>query len=297
MTVPSPRPRALTIAGSDSGGGAGVQADLKTFEAFGVFGTSAIVALTAQNSLGVRAVHAAPPEFVIAQIDAVLDDIGADAIKTGMLADAPRVEAVARALERRRDEPGARNLVVDPVMIATSGDPLLEPEAIALVRSRLLPLAAIVTPNLPEVRALLGFEPRDRDEMERAARALVESGARAALVKGGHLRTGVPRNDERGDGEGARPAADSPDALCVRLASGALACEFVEGERVDSENTHGSGCTLSAAIAAGLARGAPMREAVRDAKAFVTEGIRRSWRPGAGPGPLAHREAGRILGR
>ncbi len=251
-------PRALTIAGSDSGGGAGIQADLKTFSALGVFGTSALTALTAQNTTGVFAVHEVPPEVVAAQIDAVVEDIGVDAAKTGMLSSAPIIEAVADRVRHHR----IGNLVVDPVMVAKSGAPLLRPEAQDALRREILPLAAVVTPNLPEAETLLGRTIRDLAGMREAARALRDLGPRAVLVKGGHLQGDAV--DVLYDGE-----------------------EFEElrAPRVPSSYTHGTGCVLSAAIAAYLSKGLPVREAVRRGKEFVTEAIRYGLPLGKGVGP------------
>ncbi len=251
-------PRALTIAGSDSGGGAGIQADLKTFSALGVFGMSALTALTAQNTTGVFAVHEVPPEVVAAQIDAVVEDIGVDAAKTGMLSSAPIIEAVADRVRHHR----IGNLVVDPVMVAKSGAPLLRPEAQEALRREILPLATVLTPNLPEAEALLGRAIRDLAGMREAARALRDLGPRAVLVKGGHLQGDAV--DVFYDGE-----------------------EFEElrAPRVPSPHTHGTGCVLSAAIAASLSRGLPVQEAVRRGKEFVTEAIRHGLPLGKGVGP------------
>jgi hydroxymethylpyrimidine/phosphomethylpyrimidine kinase len=252
---------ALTIAGSDSGGGAGIQADLKTFAALGVFGTSAIVAVTAQNTLGVRSWIALPPEMVAAQIDAVVEDLGADAVKTGMLANAAIIEVVAERVRAHR----LATLVVDPVMVAKSGDPLLEQEAVAALRERLLPLALVVTPNRPEAEVLLGRPVRSLAEAREAARALVELGARHAVVKGGH-------------GEG--PAIDV-------LYDGQHFHEY-EAPRIDTPHTHGTGCTFASAIAAELAKGAAVPEAVRRAKDYLTQALRHAPGLGHGHGPVHH---------
>ena len=252
---------ALTIAGSDSGGGAGIQADLKTFTAFGVFGASAITAVTAQNTVGVRGVAVIAPEMVAAQIDAVLQDIGADAAKIGMLATAAVASAVADAVERHR----LRRLVLDPVMVATSGDRLLDETAVGVLRERLLPLATVVTPNVEEVRILTGVEVRTRADLATAARELVAQGARAALVKGGHL-----------DG----PAVDV-------LFDGSTVTEFA-ADRVAGRSMHGTGCTLSAAITAGLATGLDLVAAARQAKDYVTRAIAEAPRLGQGHRPLRH---------
>jgi hydroxymethylpyrimidine/phosphomethylpyrimidine kinase len=252
-------PVALTIAGSDSGGGAGIQADLKTFAALGVHGTSAITAVTAQSTLGVSGYVELPLEIVRAQIDDVVADLAPAAAKTGMLASPEIVDLVAGAVERH----GLRALVVDPVMVAKGGARLLRDEAVAAVRSRLLPLAAVVTPNLPEAEVLLGRPIASRRDRERAAWDLVALGCRAAVVKGGHA---------------------TDDADDVLFADGELA--WLPGERIDTRNTHGSGCTFSAAIAAGLARGMGLHEAVREAKLFVTGAILHSLDIGGGHGPV-----------
>jgi hydroxymethylpyrimidine/phosphomethylpyrimidine kinase len=264
-----PVPRALTVAGSDSGGGAGIQADLKTMQELGVFGMSAITAVTAQNSLGVQGVWPLPPEAVAAQIDSVLGDIGADAVKTGMLHDAAVIEAVADALERRP----APSLIVDPVMIAKSGDRLLRADAVDALVRRLLPMAELVTPNIPEACALLGIgerEIRTEADMIEAARELLAHGCRNALIKGGHL----------------------PDAggMCVDVLCGADADGpvIIRAPRVAKRHTHGTGCTLSAAIAAFRAQGKPLADAVRSARRFLGEAIAQAVPTGAGVGSLWH---------
>lgn len=261
-----PIPNVLTIAGSDSGGGAGIQADLKTFSALGAYGASVITALTAQNTRGVTGVLAPDAAFVKAQLDAVFDDIRVDAVKIGMLANAAIVRAVGDAL--RRYTPGY--VVLDTVMISKSAHALLAPDAVDALRSELLPLATLVTPNLPEAAALLGVEPATtEDEMVRQGQALLKTGARAVLMKGGHLPD----------------AAASPDWLVdanrtVRL----------DGPRVPVSNTHGTGCTLSAAIAALLPRQSDLECAVREAKAYLTGAITASGRldVGQGVGPVHH---------
>ena len=253
-------PVALTIAGSDSGGGAGIQADLKTFAVLGVHGTSAITAITAQNTLGVSDIMEIPPALVFAQIEAVMQDIGAQAAKTGMLASAEIIEVVARAVELY----GIRNLVVDPVMVAKGGARLLRDDAVAALRQRLLPLAAVVTPNLPEAEVLLGRPIRTLDERRQAARDLVSLGARAAVVKGGHA-------DEH---------------LSIdHYFDGAQLFEL-QSPRVPTQNTHGSGCVFSAALAAGLAKGSDALAAVHEAKAFITAAIESSLEVGRGHGPV-----------
>ena len=257
----------LTIAGSDSSGGAGIQADLKTFSALGVYGASVITALTAQNTMGVRAVHTPPPEFVRAQIQAVLDDLAVGAVKTGMLANAAVLAVVADELARRP----ALTLVVDPVMVATSGDRLLEPDAIATMTSRLLPLALLVTPNLAEAAALLGSaQATSLADMEAQARALLAFGSRAVLLKGGH----------------AAGEARGRDVLVTA----AGACHVVEGRWIETRNTHGTGCTLSAAITALLALGDTLPDAVAHAKSYLTSALEhgRDAAIGAGHGPVDH---------
>ena len=254
-------PKALTIAGSDSGGGAGIQADLKTFSAFRVFGMSVITAVTAQNSLGVQGVENLPPAFVARQLRSVLEDFGADAAKCGMLSTAPIIEAVAAELTSHRIE----KLVVDPVMVAKSGDPLLQPEARAALADCILPLALLVTPNLPEAEVLAGIRVAEPEDMEEAARRIHQMGPRYVLVKGGHLK------------------GDATDLLW----NGRDFTRF-STPRIDSQNTHGTGCTFSAAIAAGLARGQALGDAIRSAKAYVTRAIREGFQAGHGVGQLRH---------
>ena len=254
-------PKALTIAGSDSGGGAGIQADLKTFSAFRVFGMSVITAVTAQNSLGVQGVENLPPAFVAQQLRSVLEDFGADAAKCGMLSTAAIIEAVATELASHRIE----KLVVDPVMVAKSGDQLLQPEARAALADRILPLALLVTPNLPEAEVLAGIRVAEQEDMEEAARRIHLMGPRYVLVKGGHLK------------------GDATDLLW----NGREFTKF-STPRIDSQNTHGTGCTFSAAIAAGLARGQALGDAIRSAKAYVTRAIREGFQAGRGVGQLRH---------
>jgi hydroxymethylpyrimidine/phosphomethylpyrimidine kinase len=254
-------PKALTVAGSDSGGGAGIQADLKTFSAFRVFGMSVLTAVTAQNSVGVTGVHNLPPEFVARQLDAVLDDFGADAVKIGMLSTAGIIEAVGARLRAHRPP----HVVLDPVMIAKSGDPLLEPDAQAALIATMLPLAEVVTPNLHEAAALAGIPVETEAEMQEAARRIHAHGARHVLVKGGHLK----------------------DSATDVLWDGRALTRF-PGARLDSNNTHGTGCTFSAAIAAGLAHGRPLHDAIREAKAYVTAAIREGFPAGRGVGALRH---------
>jgi hydroxymethylpyrimidine/phosphomethylpyrimidine kinase len=253
-------PRALTIAGSDSGGGAGIQADLKVFFALGCHGMSSLTALTAQNTVGVSGIHAIPPDFVVAQIDAVATDIGVDAAKTGMLATAEIVEAVADAVRAH----GIERLVVDPVFVAKSRDRLLATDAVASMRRKLLPLAEVLTPNLLEAEGLLDDHVETVEEMKDAARALHDMGARTVLVKGGHA-AGERAVDVFFDGREV-----------VTL----------DGPRFDTEDTHGTGCVLSSAIAARLAHGDTTIDAVRFGKEFVSGAIERSIRIGKGYGPV-----------
>jgi hydroxymethylpyrimidine/phosphomethylpyrimidine kinase len=255
-------PSVLTIAGSDSSAGAGIQADLKTFAALGVYGTCAITAITAQNTLGVSAVQEMPPGIVAAQIDAVVTDIRPDAVKTGMLASAPIIEVVAAKVR----EHGLPNLVVDPVMVAKSGDHLLREDAVAALRELLLPLATVVTPNLPEAEALTGRPVRSEEDVRRAAEEIVGLGARAVVVKGGH-----------------RESAEAVDVLY----DGSAFREY-SAPRIETTSTHGTGCTFASAIAACLARGMPLADAVAEAKAYLTEALRRAYPIGGGHGPVHH---------
>ena len=251
----------MTIAGSDSGGGAGIQADLKTFAALGVFGTSALTAVTAQNTVGVTGVHEIPTEIIAAQIEAILTDIGADAVKTGMLSSSSIVEAVAQQLETFQ----VTTLVVDPVMVAKSGDSLLQQDAVEALRTLLIPLAAVVTPNIPEAEVLTGAKIVSDYDMRRAAESILGMGARSVVVKGGH-REG-PATDLFYDGD---------------------RFEEFTAPRVDTKNTHGTGCTFASAVAAGLAKGLPLPEAVSQAKEFVTGAIGAAFPMGRGHGPLNH---------
>ncbi len=255
--------RALTIAGSDSGGGAGIQADLKTFMAFGVHGMSAVTALTAQNTVGVQGIFEVSPEFVRKQIESVMSDIGADAAKTGMLSSAEIVRTVAEAVRTFR----VPNLVVDPVMVAKSGDPLLAEDARQAIRDELIPLATVITPNVFEAEALLGRTIGDLDALRDAARELQKSGCRWVVVKGGSL-----------DIEGR-----AIDVVC-----GGQEPILLASPRIDSRNTQGTGCTFGAAIAAGLAKGATPLEAIKRAKEYVTEAIRTGPPIGSGHGPANH---------
>ncbi len=256
---------AVTIAGSDSSGGAGIQADLKTFSALGVYGASVITALTAQNTHGVSAIHDVPPEFIIAQINAVFLDLAVGAVKIGMLSHPGAILAVAAGLDRFKQT----HVVLDPVMVATSGDRLLAPAAIEVLKRELIPRALVITPNLPEAAALLDAPIAEtEDEMRAQAEQLLALGARAVLIKGGHAS-----------------GSEAIDLLVSREAVARLSAE-----RVDTKNTHGTGCTLSAAIAAGLAKGQRLGEAVADAKQYVTEaiGCADELDVGQGHGPVHH---------
>jgi hydroxymethylpyrimidine/phosphomethylpyrimidine kinase len=255
-------PSVLTIAGSDSGAGAGIQADLKTFAALRVYGTSAITAVTAQNTLGVATVQEMPPDIVAAQIDAVVTDIRPDVVKTGMLASAAIIEVVAAKVR----EHALANLVVDPVMVAKSGDRLLREDAVAALRELLLPLCAVVTPNLPEAEVLAGRAIGSDDDIRRAAEEIVGLGAGAVVMKGGH-----------------RQAAEAVDVLY----DGSAFREY-SAPRIDTTSTHGTGCTFASAIAAYLGRGEPLTEAVGHAKDYLTEALRRAYPIGGGRGPVHH---------
>jgi hydroxymethylpyrimidine/phosphomethylpyrimidine kinase len=256
-----PRGRVLIIAGSDSGGGAGIQGDIKAVTALGGYAATAVTAITVQNTLGVSAVHPVPLAIIEAQARAVLDDIGADAIKTGMLGDAATVELAARIIA----EAGVP-AVVDPVMVAKGGAALLDPAAVAAVRERLVPRAALLTPNAPEAEALTGIAVASIDDQRRAGEALLQAGAGAVLMKGGH----VP-------GPRVLDLLLTPDGECA-----------YEAERIDTRHTHGTGCTLASACAAGLAEGQTLVDAVARAWAYVQEAIARAPGFGAGHGPLDH---------
>ena len=258
-------PIAVTIAGSDSGGGAGIQADLKTFSALGVYGASVITALTAQNTRGVTAIHDVPPAFIAQQIDAVFSDLDVKAVKIGMLSQPAVIEAVAAGLQRHKQT----QVVLDPVMVATSGDRLLAPAAVESLRRVLIPRALVITPNIPEAAALLEAPPAQSESaMREQAERLIGLGARAVLIKGGH-----------------HEGAESVDLLVEETRHTRLAAS-----RVETRNTHGTGCTLSSAIAAGLAKGLGLLEAVRDAKDYVTAAIGAADRLtiGSGHGPVHH---------
>ncbi|MFQ5954530.1 MAG: bifunctional hydroxymethylpyrimidine kinase/phosphomethylpyrimidine kinase [Kiloniellales bacterium] len=257
------RGRVLIVAGSDSGGGAGIQADIKTVTALGGYAATAVTALTAQNTLGVTAVHSVPPAFIAEQMAVVLGDLGADCIKTGMLHDAGVIEAVADAIVAHA--PGLP-LVVDPVMVAQSGDRLLDPDATETLSRRLMPLASLITPNVSEAEALSGQSIASVDEMKRAAAALIRLGIKAVLVKGGHL--------------------EGPTVRDLLVHDGAT--EVFESPRIDTLHTHGTGCTLASAIAAGLAQGLELRAAVVRARAYLHEAIRTAPGFGQGHGPVNH---------
>jgi hydroxymethylpyrimidine/phosphomethylpyrimidine kinase len=255
-----PRGRVLVVAGSDSGGGAGIQADLKTVMALGGYATTAITALTAQDTLGVHGVFAAPAAFVAQQMRVVLEDIGADAVKIGMLGGVETIEAVAEALPR--DLP----LVLDPVMVAKGGAALLAPDAVAALRLRLLGRAAVVTPNAPEAAALTGLPVEDFAQLREAARALLAAGAGAVLAKGGHLPGDTVRDlllTQDGEAEWAEP-------------------------RIETRHTHGTGCTLASAVAVGLAQGMELRDAVARARAYVRAALAAAPGFGRGHGPMGH---------
>ena len=253
--------RAMTIAGSDSGGGAGIQADLKTFAALGVYGTSVITAVTAQNTLSVDGIAEIPADMVATQIDTVMCDIGTDAVKTGMLAHSGIIEAVSERIEALQ----IPNVVVDPVMVAKSGDRLLREEAIDAYRSRLLPRALVVTPNVPEAEALTDMTIETDEDAIRAAKAITGMGTKWVVIKGGHREGPVK------------------DILCSEEA----VHEFVS-ERIQSKNTHGTGCTFASAIAAHLARGCSVEKAVSQAKEYVSAAIEAAYPVGQGHGPLNH---------
>ncbi|MBU1904038.1 MAG: bifunctional hydroxymethylpyrimidine kinase/phosphomethylpyrimidine kinase [Proteobacteria bacterium] len=258
--------KVLTIAGSDSGGGAGIQADIKTFSALGCYGMSVITSLTAQNTKGITAIHGLPPGFVQAQLEAVLSDLGTDAVKIGMLYSSEVVEMVAVELRKYH----ARNIVLDPVMAAQSGGKLLEDEALEATKEFLMPISTVVTPNLPEASALLGREINDLEEMKRAARELAAYGSKSVLIKGGHSKD-----------------RDATDLLFVGHED-----RFVifRAERIATRNSHGTGCTLSSAIASFLAKGYPLEEAIGSAKEFITGAIKAGaeYEIGTGDGPVHH---------
>lgn len=254
--------RALTIAGSDSGGGAGIEADLKTFTALGVYGMAAVTSITAQNTCGVHSVYDLPAQMVIDQIDAVAEDIGVDAAKTGMLSNAEIIEGVCESITRNQ----LNQVVVDPVMIAKSGDPLLQPEAIKTFINKMIPLAYLITPNIPEAEKLTGQKISSPTDVNRVVKQIADLGAKNVLLKGGHM--------------GGKHAVDW-------LYDGENLTEFT-APRINTPNTHGTGCTLSAAITSFLAKGINLYDAVRSAKNYLTVAIRHSFNLGKGVGPLNH---------
>ncbi len=258
--------RAMTIAGSDSGGGAGIQADLKTFSALGCFGTSAVTAITAQNTVGVTGIHPVPPEMIQQQIMAVLDDIGSDAVKIGMLHSSEVIKAVAEMLEKYK----AENVVIDPVMVATSGDVLLKDSAIDSLAEILIPMADIITPNIPEAEILLGCRLKGQADLPKAAVKLSELGCRGVLLKAGHLKEDLLVDY----------FYDSSTGVMTELPS----------QRLYTQNTHGTGCTLSSAVTSFLARGFEPAEAVKDAKAYLSAAINSGseYALGSGHGPVKH---------
>jgi hydroxymethylpyrimidine/phosphomethylpyrimidine kinase len=255
--------KVLTIAGSDSGGGAGIQADLKTFTAFGVYGMSALTAITAQNTIGVQGVYEITPEFVYEQIKSIMSDIGTDAVKTGMLANPAIVKKVAQAVE----EFHIPILVVDPVMIAKSGDPLLSEDARKTVKELLIPLATVITPNLYEAEVMLAKKIESLDDMKGAAAELKKSGCQWVVVKGGHLPLDQNANDVVYNGE---------------------EYYILKSQRFETKNTHGTGCTFSSAIAAGLAKGYSPLQAIRQAKKYIADAIEHNINIGHGHGPTNH---------
>ena len=261
MTQTLAVPRAMTKAGSDSGAGAGIQADLKTFAAMGVYGTAVITVVTAQNTLGVTAIKELPLYIIAAQIEAIISDIGTDTVKTGMLSSPAIIKLVSREIRRL----GLTQLIVDPVMVSKRGDRLLHKDSVEYLKKDLIPLATVVTPNIPEAEVLTGMTIRTPKDAREAAKAILSLGAKNIVVKGGHL------------------AGDAVDTFYDGH-------EFSElrSARIDTKNTHGTGCTFASAIAASLAKGTPMLEAVSQAKTYVTEAIRLSYQIGHGHGPLNH---------
>jgi hydroxymethylpyrimidine/phosphomethylpyrimidine kinase len=253
--------KALTIAGSDSGAGAGIQADLKTFAALGVYGTSAITAITAQNTARVTRIFASSAELVAAQIDAVIDDIGAHAVKTGMLANGAIIKTVAQRIRQHR----LKNVVVDPVMVAKSGDLLLRKDAIQALRAQLMPLATVVTPNIPEAEELTGIKLSDATRIREAAHRIMDMGAKSVVIKGGHRR-------------GA-----ATDHFFT-----AKTLKVLSAPRIRTRHTHGTGCTFAAAVAAYLAKGEPLETAVSLAKKYITRAIRNGFAVGSGHSPVHH---------
>lgn len=260
-------PRVLSIAGSDSGGGAGIQADIKTISANGCYAATVITALTAQNTMGVSAIHPVPVDFVAAQIKAVLEDIGADAVKIGMLYSSELIRVVAEQLQKFQ----VRNIILDPVMVAQSGDPLLQSEAIEAMKTYLIPITELITPNLPEASVLLGRELLSEREVEEALTELCELGCANVLVKGGHMDS----------------MQESKDWLYLAKEQRTI---VLSGKRIDTENNHGTGCTLSSAIASFTARGEDLPTAVRLAKDYIQASLQAAtgWKLGKGHGPVHH---------
>jgi len=258
--------KVLTIAGSDSGGGAGIQADLKTISAMGCYGMSVITALTAQNTKGVTGIHAVPPDFAGKQMEAVFSDIGVDAVKIGMLYSAELIETVAQVLKKYKID----KIVLDPVMVAQSGDKLLQDNAIEAVKIHLMPLSSVVTPNIPEASVLLDCELHDFEDIKKGAKDLSEYGSRSVLIKGGHLEDN-----------------DSTDFLYLAEEDRFV---ILKGERINTINNHGTGCTLSSAIASYMAKGCEIEEAVRKAKTYINEALRAGskYKIGHGHGPVHH---------
>ncbi len=252
---------ALTIAGSDSCGGAGIQADIKTMTMNGVYAMSAITALTAQNTTGVRSIMEASPEFLAAQLDAVFEDIFPDAVKIGMVSSSALVEVIAEKLVFYK----AKNIVADPVMVATSGSALIKTDAIKTLTEKIFPIAAVITPNIPEAQALSGLDIKDRNDMQKAAESIFGEFGCAVLLKGGHS------------------VSDASDLLCSQDGF-----EWFEGRRIDNPNTHGTGCTLSSAIASNLAKGFSLSESVRRAKEYISGALAAMLDLGKGSGPMAH---------
>lgn len=287
MTEQSGVVRALTVAGSDSGGGAGIQADLKTFAAFDVFGAACVTSLTAQNTVGVQGVFEVAPDFVTLQMRSVLKDIGAHAVKTGMLGNAGVARAVAAALE----EYDARNVVVDPVMVAKGGESLLDREAIGLFKSHLFRMATVVTPNLPEAEIICGYPLRTWEDRLRAARDIARMGPQVVVIKGGHAPSAGGLSGGAG---GDSLAGGAPEAVDL-VFDGQTFTSF-HSPRVESRKTHGTGCTFSAAIAACLAAGMDILDAIASAKAYVSDAISAAvqWDVGAGHGPTDHSVAVRL---
>lgn len=288
MTIP----KTLTIAGSDSGGGAGIQADLKTFSALGCYGMSVLTALTAQNTRQVTAIHGVPADFIRDQIDAVFSDIGVDAVKIGMLHSSEVIREVASSLGHYQPE----HLVVDPVMVAKSGDRLLQDDAVAALKEHLIPMATLITPNLPECEVLTGRPVTDRKKMEEAGRELLKMGPAAVLVKGGHLSDEsispdclVFYDSHHTDPGKKRKDAGAPDDS-DKNSDRSVAIRWFELPRIDTRNNHGTGCTLSSALAAGLARQMTLEEAVNNALNYLNQALKHAvnWKIGNGHGPVHH---------